>query len=523
MTSTSFEAVRAAALPEYVPVDRRGAVARAALTALVIALAHRYSLATAVRELGGNTPLAFLGLAPLLGLIGIARYRPPASSALVPQDRTIDWILGVAAVAFAFWATLAFQPHFSILYWERRYDLALLPVFAAGAVLLLLGSRALWHLRWPLLALLAAWPRPWHVVLGPVLDATTWLTLHGVRILGPLTGTARPLPGDGSMFELRHGADVFPVSVASPCSGVNGAIGFALVGGTFLLAANGPRRNKAIWLGAGLVVTVLGNMVRILTLFAVGTHAGPQAAFDLLHPVAGIVTLAVVGLTMVLLAPWFGLSVPARTTAAGTGPARERRVAPKWQSATVALVALTAILTVNNGDLSRYDPVLSDLGAPRLVAFSQSPSLSGRWLAGTPELITWAQPYFGRSATWQRLRIADTVTGGSTVVDTVTTADLRSFERYSIRNCYDFHGFDPGRSRRTDLGNGVVATVFPFRYDGAAWTMTTWIWPVATPEGRRYERLALFRTGAGAETETALADLARAIVAGRPAATAPTS
>ena len=156
-----------------------------------------------------------------------------------------------------------------------------------------------------------------------------------------LTHVATAVDGSaGSRYVVEHGGDQITVSVASACSGVNALIGFGVVGVAALWLVRGRVVRRIAWLLAGAALVWSLNVARILGVFLAARQLGEHAAFDLLHPVAGIVALNVAFLLLLWLLPLFGLArrqiddvdvvdTPLARTAAPAQQATPWRVGPR--------------------------------------------------------------------------------------------------------------------------------------------------------------------------------------------------
>ncbi len=162
----------------------------------------------------GHLALGALGLVPLISLalavgIAIRRQRPEPDI----HDRYLDYILGLALLGSATAAMWFLPRSMSIFFWSWRLDLVWLPFFAAGAVTLLCGARALWRYRAPIIFLFLAWPLPYVIArlpgaLSAVAIAAVGLILLAVVLRPPqrretarrtaqTAGTARRRVGGG--------------------------------------------------------------------------------------------------------------------------------------------------------------------------------------------------------------------------------------------------------------------------------------------------------------------------------------
>ena len=238
----------------------------------------------------------------------------------------------------------------STMFWVWHVDLLALPLFVAGSMALLFGVRSLWRARLGIIFLFLAWPLPYTMLVMRQLQQFTDATLAGVKAVLGVWPIARPLSGSGgSLFLVQHGAESFQVSVASACSGVNGLVGYTLVGIAFVAIVKGPIWRKLAWLGAGLLLIWLLNVARIILIFAVGKEWGESVALDALHPYLGLVTFSLGVLVMLALLGRFGLRLSiSRPT--GAKPTPPDGAADMTASATPEVTASVATEAPPNGN-----------------------------------------------------------------------------------------------------------------------------------------------------------------------------
>jgi exosortase/archaeosortase family protein len=470
---------------------------RLLLVVVAVAVAYHYSLMTLMRTLGLDTPLAYLGLVPVIAL-GIAALRTqPRRGEPSIEDRQVDFIIGIPLLAAAVAIVLFLPQRMSILFWYYRVDLLSLPLFAAGAIALLIGVRTLWRCRLAIGFLVLAWPLPYTWALDRGLDHFTGLTLGALHAAVAHLPVATPIAGgDGSQFLVGHGVHAFQVSVASACAGADSFVGFLLVGGAFLAFLDGGRLRKLVWLICGLALVYVLNLGRILLIFWAGGAFGETFAMDGLHPFIGLVLFCAGVAAMVSVLRLFGLRV---RPAAPRAP--RSAAAPRWlatsglRTAGVVLALAAAVLGVANSGLSRYTLVASELGAPRLTSFEVSPAQLPGWSVSAIGSYPWTSRFFGSGSSWIRYQYSPTTAAGPTTViaDVVTTSDLGSFNSYGLQACYSFHGYGLSPARSYPLGGGVQGTMITFRDPSLpeSWNALYWVWAVSTPHGTRYERIVL--------------------------------
>ncbi|MGH9072527.1 MAG: archaeosortase/exosortase family protein, partial [Acidimicrobiales bacterium] len=237
-----------------VSVPEPGPVLRVAVVLGAVVAAYHFSLVSLLHSLGLDTPLAYLGLVPVIALLlGTQRARPALGDPPI-HDRQIDYIIGTPLLLAAVAIVTLLPAQLSTFFWVWRIDLLSLPLFVAGAVSIAFGTRALWRLRFPIAFLLLAWPFPYTALLAGWLDSFTTFTTGALGKVLAVVPVAQPVVGDGSLFQVAHGGGSFVVSVASACSGANGMVGFLLIGVAFTFLVRGRRVPKAVWLAAGLTL-----------------------------------------------------------------------------------------------------------------------------------------------------------------------------------------------------------------------------------------------------------------------------
>ena len=471
---------------------------RAVLVLVAVAVAYRYSLRTLLDTVGTDTPLAYLGLAPLIAFgVALLIGRPGLPSTDI-HDRHIDYLIGVPLLATSILMTVVLPARMSLLFWYYRVDLLSLPLFVAGAVALLFGGATLWRIRYAVGFLVLAWPAPYNWALNHGMGSFSNLTLGALRDLTRIFPIAhQQANGDGSVFILHHGASFFTLSVASACTGVDSFVGFLLVGLAVMTVVDGPKAGRALWVATGMVLSFILNLVRLMLIFWVGGHYGENVALDGLHPVLGLilfcggVALMVTGLRVFRLEVKAGPPKPA----AGAPARPQWRFSNPLRLAVSALVLVTAVVAVADGGFGRYGPVASDLGSPRLVSFTDQPIVPAGWGVTPVDHYSWAPQYFGAGAVWSRYQFAPTTsaTGTTVLADVVNTPDLQSFSTYDVIACYDYHGYGLSGEKRVALGDGVEGTELTFTVPALAgqWNALYWVWPVKAGSGVRYERIVL--------------------------------
>jgi exosortase/archaeosortase family protein len=481
----------------------------------VVVVAYHYSLTTLVQSLNLDTPLAYIGLVPIIAL-GLAAVRSqPLPNEPAIHDRQLDYIVGVPLLAIALAINVLLPKKLSAMFWVWRIDLLSLPFFVAGVAAIIFGIRALWRQRLAVGYLFFAWPVPYSVLLLRELGSFTTLTLHAMKALVHVIHVATPAPSaDGSLFNVVHQGRAFPLSVVSACAGVNGMVGFLLVGAAFGAIVTGPRLRKALWLAGGLLLLWVINLGRLLFIFWTGSVFGEHFAIKVLHPFVGLVTFNVGIVIMLLLLKPVGLRIkgPRSGKADSTShpvpdavQASSRPLAVPAVYSAIALVAVAGLLLgMTNSNLRSYDLVASATGEPKLASFLAYPASPHGWDPIFAANYDWAKPYFGESSSWFRYNYIANLGNGDlhsnlpVTADVVNTNNLSSFSAYGVEACYRFHGYSLRDVAQVNLGGGINGQALSYSTkDHLGWTIVYWIWPVKTGTTIRYERVILYLLNTG--------------------------
>ncbi len=480
-------------------------VLRATVVVALTLAAYQYSIVTLARGLALDSPLSYLGLIPLISLLLIALRVLAPISELDIHDRYLDYIIGVPLLVIAIAIVMLAPAWLSSLFWLWRLDLVSLPIFVAGAISIMFGSRALWRLRLPVAFLFLAWPLPYALFVVSGLASITVATAHVVGSVVHFLPVAQAYPSDdGSLFLVTHHGESFILSVSSACAGANSMVGFLLIGGAVATQMRGSRWSKLAWLVAGVTLMWAVDVVRIVLILAAGSAFGEGFAIDTVHPVIGLIFVSLAVLAMIRAVPLFGLRLalprirlrrPTYAQAVGRRPA-VRRVA-------VALVVVglagTLAATANVG-MQRYQLLAEDLGTPRLQPATVARASVAGWTLSWNDHFPWVSRYFGAGATWDRYVYApkpaaagSTTTQRPVFLDLISTGDLITFSTYGLEACYRFHNYDVLDNQTVQLGGGLTGheVTYHIRPTNSAWTAVYWEWPVHIPTGDRYERIIL--------------------------------
>lgn len=487
-----------------------------------VMVAYNYSLSTLLQTADQQTPLAYISLVPAIALALAAIRARPVKPEPPIYDRHVDYTIGVPLIVAAIAVNELLPSRMSTMFWVYRIDLLTLPVFVAGAVAIIFGSRVLWRQRLAVLFLFLAWPYPYQRVLLGVLNAFTAVTLLAMQKIVGVTHLAKPAGSlDNTLFVISHHGSTFALSVVSACSGVNGVVGFLLVGSAFAATVRGPLVRKVLWLIGGIALLWIINLGRITFIFYAGKQWGENVAINVFHPFVGLVTFSLGVLAMILLIKPLGMHiaigegmpkavprppgpVPVPSLYAEESPApRSTLAVPRITMAVVVAIVAALVIGVSNLGLRSYNLVADVGGQAKLDSFVQNPTAPEGWAVHFGTTYGWAKPLFGDTSVWNRYYLhADgpgpLATTVPVVADVINTPDLSSFSAYGVENCDAFHGYALADVAQVSLVGGVTGQAMSYtsRQYGS-WSIVYWILPVKLGATTTYERVVLYVQNAG--------------------------
>jgi exosortase/archaeosortase family protein len=494
-----------------------------------VLIAYNYSLRTLLQTADQQTPLAYISLVPAIALALAAIRARPLKPEPPIYDRHVDYTIGIPLILAAVAINELLPAKMSAMFWVYRIDLFTLPFFVAGAVAIIFGSRVLWRQRLAIAFLFLAWPYPYQKYLLGVLNAFTDVTLLAMQKIAVMTHLAKPADSlDNTLFVVTHHGSTFALSVVSACSGVNGVVGFLLVGSAFAAIVHGPILRKVLWLVGGMALLWAINLVRITFIFFAGKEWGESVAINVFHPFIGLVTFSAGVLIMILLIKPLGMEIRIGEAAPTEAPSpagpvpvpslyeppappqknRATLAVPRIYMAVVAVVVAALVVGISNLGLSTYNLVAGVTGQAKLFAYVRYPSSPPGWVAQYETTYQWAKPLFGDTSVWNRYILRSDspgplATSTPVVADVINTPDLSSFSAYGVENCYTFHGYALADVAQVSLAGGITGQSMSYTSQQfGSWSIVYWIVPVKMSSGAtNYERVVLYvqNSGKGAQ------------------------
>lgn len=515
------------------PGMRRRVLMRFTVVVVGCAIAFSPAWGPLIANLGDETPIAYGATAPLIAavLLGTGIRTSPVGGPRIAR-RQADWVLAGLVSVLALVVALWLPGRFGFLSNELRAELVALPLVALAGCVLLFGSRTAYYSRAALIVLGLTSP----IGYSWFLDLTTslaWHTTWAATSAGAwaLDINATNVGGTG-LVDIGQGN---LLAVSAVCSGIASVAGWLVASVAFVSLCTGSGRAKITFVATGLAACLVANIGRVMVLILVARHSGLEVAEETVHPVAGFVALGLVVVTMMLLAPRFGLGRRPRVAASAidrvalSSPARARREL-------VAFGVLIALMFGVTAQTWRFDQLAGQNGQPNRAAatvldgeaITSTEAVLDDWRIHALPEVPWTQQFFGDGATWSRylaspidqvaLPPADGAVAAdpSTIaprsltltVDTTSVDDPASLDQYSLASCYGFHGYEIDRQKVTDLLDDRPAERLLYRDDDTQVTTAVMSFRQRTTDGRVERVVVSARVPVGSE---ALAD--RAVLA----------
>ena len=275
-----------------------------------VLVAYNYSLSTLLQTANQQTPLAYVSLVPAIALaLAAIRARPLRPEPPI-YDRHVDYTIGIPLILAAIAVNELLPSRMSAMFWVYRIDLVTLPIFVAGAVAIIFGTRVLWRQRLAVCFLFLAWPYPYQKV--PTGGAQR---LHHVDAAGYAEDRLVDSSGQTGRLPRQHA-----VRVNHHGSTFASERGVGLFGRergrrlpTSRLGLRGDRqgsdRSKVLWLTGGMALLWVINLARIAFIFFAGKEWGERVAINVFHPFIGLVTFSLGVLAMILLIKPLGMHI----------------------------------------------------------------------------------------------------------------------------------------------------------------------------------------------------------------------
>ena len=454
--------------------ERLRAVGVVAIVVVVHLSAFRYTLGQLAGGVDITSPVVFVPFVPLAALASARqRWRGGPDEPVRVADRSADWItaFGLALIALVVGAGLPAVFTTETLTW--RADLATVPIVSALAVVTLFGLRMLWRLRtvlWQLSLMSPAWYRP---LIGPIRTLTSASTSWGVALVSHalpfVQQTESVTDGRRVVINSTHGQ--ITLKVAEVCAGNGSVLAAIFMAISMWMLCDGTRRSKLRWSAACVALCWLGNLARLVAIFAGTSWLGEGVATGWFHELAGMVSLMLSLCGALALANRMGISPRRRAATTATS----RRLPRVGRLSVVVLIALLIPLAAQGEEATTAYNLLN--GRSDVATVSASDVLS-KWSGGglapprglsatATDSIAWAEQYFGNHATWTTFLLVGG-DGNPMAADVIATDDASRLDTYGLTACFGFHGWRMSVDELINLPAGRRAEHVVYTIKGTA-------------------------------------------------------
>jgi exosortase/archaeosortase family protein len=464
--------------------------------AVLTYLAFWRSFASVWPLLGVESPAGLTPLVPLavtwLACAAVRHRQRRGLAIRGPADEAIiDIPVGAALAGVAAWLLWYAPDQYGWYYWTYRLDLLAIPFFVLSAAVLLWGFQTVLFYKGVAAALFLIWPEPLLRLQTAVAPVLAVFSAQLARPIASALGAHLAPVGAVPRVFSGSGPNPFQLLVADVCSSSSASFVVPLITTPAALQFGIPWRKALPWMAAGIALMLVGNVARIAALVLSADRLGVNVAMGTVHPVAGMVVLAVVFFLLWLFTP----HAPAEAAAAVPAVVRPVFATVPVRSALIA-VALAALFAAASTRLGAFEelPAVGPPGGAVAQPFDYFKLPPGWEIVESGELAT--QHLFGpgSSAYWINVRSAD---GTYILGQLVTTPNRSRLQAYSLERCRVYHGSDVVAKKTFSLGAGGLATIVDTwaqrgKANSARMSVLYWEAPFVSAGKEMHARVALF-------------------------------
>jgi exosortase/archaeosortase family protein len=461
--------------------------------ALLTMIAFWRSFTSIAPLLGVENPSGLTPLVPIaVAWFAAAAVRRRARAGLPIRGSTDEAIVDIPIAALllgvAAWLVWKAPEQYGWYYWTYRLDLLAVPFFILGTAVLLWGLQTVLFYRGVALSLFLIWPEPLLRLQNAVAPVLAILSAALARPLADALGAQLAAVGPDPRLFVGSGPNAFRLLVADVCSSSSASLIVPLFAAPAVHHFGIPFRRALPWIAGGVSLMLVGNVLRIAALVVTADRAGAGYAMGTVHPIAGMIVLAVVFFVL-----W--LAMPQGTTAAQnavTHPAFAA-VSGRLVISGLLVAAAFAVMSTRLGAFEEL-PTVGPPGGAMSQPLDYFKLPAGWQVVDQGELAT--QHLFGpgSNAYWINVRAAD---GTFVLGQLVTTPNRSRLQAYSLERCRVYHGSDVVGKKTFSLGAGGLATIVDTwaqrgRPDSARMSVLYWEAPFVADGKEMHARVALF-------------------------------
>jgi hypothetical protein len=375
--------------------------------------------------------------------------------------------------------------HAPTLFWAHRLDLLAFPIFLAGVVALLLGTRTLWRARAASVFALLTWPPAARIVLA---DPISGLTHGTARLVGTIAGHLglAAASDHGRTLSLTNSGHTYVVHLTADARTTATLVAFVLVAACAVLVRRDPWTRALLFVGAGAAIAWVLRFVFVLLALEAGNAGRIEFMRVLLGP-----WLDALAVSLALLVMTVGLR--ARISRAVGRDIPWVRASSGRMPRAIAIFAAVAIVVAIGADtrIDRNDRLTDALGAPQLIGLSNAPTTPAGAALLSRRIVSPVPATAPADSRWTRLRYERSTDASQSVVDVIDAPTSASLDDGNLRAWYPVGWRTPVESNAVALTDGVEGNLLTFRDARGAWMAMTWLWPVDIDGHTRLERVVV--------------------------------
>ena len=226
-----------------------------------------------------------------------------AKKRIHPNVRKEDIAFGILGMAIFIVALIYLNILFSFAFTSYKIEMLLFPLFACSLVILLFGTKNINNMRPLMIYPLAASP----ILLIPLIRLNQGFAALNTKLVYFLLSIFAKI---SYLAPTTISANGINISIGQSCVGVGALIAIALFMIPIAYFYDGNNSKKAIWVASSVILVILLNFVRMLSIAAAWLFGGPSSVILSIHVVAGILLFYASIVVMLFVAKKYGLEMP---------------------------------------------------------------------------------------------------------------------------------------------------------------------------------------------------------------------
>ena len=211
--------------------------------------------------------------------------------------------LVIAAVFVLFTSVL--RGYLSFSFYTVRADALLFPLIMLSLIITLFGMDGLKKLKWLVVYSAFASPALLYWLIG---FNGTFVNLNASAVYSILSAMGLPLTKIG--ITIAASAASPSISIASTCAALGIFISLFMFLAPVAYLYKGKTSRKVAWLATAVVLLLLLNLIRMVSISLIWVYSGTSSALSTYHAFAGEILFYIAIIVMLLVSGRYGLTIP---------------------------------------------------------------------------------------------------------------------------------------------------------------------------------------------------------------------